>query len=517
MSPGSGEHTSSNRRPAIVTFCPELEAPVAGSRHLIERAIALAGRAEVLLVGRSLRRTGRGNDAPRVSRVRAAGSEIELLRLASAPRLAPRSLVEAMALRTLLRDLRRENRLDLLDVIGSGPGCAEALWIAHRLGVPVSVTVAGAADPTAAPKGRVLRRADRVICANESAAGALRAIGVREPAIVREAVAARYRPLVRADCRDQLGLVRERPLVLCVADLEPGAGQDELFRAVAAMPVPGPQRPIVALVGDGSARSSLGNLAADLDLSDHVCFEGDPHLDGLPLYYGAANLVVKEPGREGGDRSEREALACGRKVVATNLDSLRDALEELLVEPSPGPSGVAPIDRDWNDVAQELLDLWRVLLPRRPIGGGRFESGQAEGDRARSLLRMGFRAQHSSSFRDQGAGAAGGLAAFQGLTDAEIGTKTDAERSEDYAQQVPGAGPTTCVGSAPDHRINKTPHPPLFRRLDPHHRPHDRLPPSNAGEWSGRGAYSWRGRCAAPARCRGESDRAAGRTRIWYR
>ncbi len=401
MNPGSGGSPASRPRPAIVTLCPDLEAPGAGRRHVIERALALASReVDVALVGRSLPRTQAADAPPRVSRLRAAGSEIELWRPLSAPRFAPRSIAKAAALWKLLRCLRRSGRLDLLDVVGRGTASAQAAWVARRLGIPVSVTLAGAPEPLAAASTRWLRRTDRVICTDEASAGALRELGVREPAVVPEAVATRYRPLPQDRCRDELGLVRKRRLVLCVADLEPGGGQPELLRAVAALPAPGWQRPIVVLIGDGSDRSALVDLAADLDLSDLVCFEGDPHLDRLPFYYGAADLVVRGARGQGGERSGSEAAACGRKAVATERTVLREALEHILAEPAPEFGAVAPIDRRWNDVAEELLELWQVLLPRPNSSAAGRWSGRNAGYRARAESITGV-----GSEPDSGAGA----------------------------------------------------------------------------------------------------------------
>ncbi len=397
------------RRPRLLSLRLDLGSDGGGQgRAAIDRALALADWAEVMVLvpaaGRARGGGARGAGGRRETRLRASGREIALLRARPEPAAGRGSMAARVALWRALRRLTRQGRVDLVDLVGWGPETAAALRMARRLGLPVAVTVpeegggaGGGAGSAEAPRGwartrwvRALRGADLVLCADQSAADALRAAGAARAAVVPEGVARRCRPLARGRCREELGLVAGRPLVLCPDPLEPGAGQDHLLRALAALPGPGWRRPMVVLVGDGPSRRRLAELAAELDLADQICLEGEVHPDRLPLYYGAAELVVSLAAGGADATTLREAHACGRRVLGTEserartlvdrpergrlvpgeggAEALGEALREMLAEPAPEPREPLRPGLSWDQVAAELRELMRPLLPpaRRP-------------------------------------------------------------------------------------------------------------------------------------------------------
>lgn len=148
----------------------------------------------------------------------------------------------------------------------------------------------------------------------------------------------------RQAAREQHGL-GEAPVALCVGRLARQKGQDDLLRAWESAP----DGALLVLVGDGPDRAALERAAPP-----GVRFAG-AQSDVAP-WYAAADVVV-QPSRweAGASLALREALACGRSVVASDLPGVREVLT-----PDCG-AVVAP-----EDVAS-LAEALRVRLRDLPL------------------------------------------------------------------------------------------------------------------------------------------------------
>ena len=216
----------------------------------------------------------------------------------------------------------------------------------------------------------------------------------------------RFRPLDRAAARRRLRLDPSGPVILHAGRPLARSGVHDLLRALALIEdLPGPA-PLLLVAGgdtrDPDPRQSrelgeLWQLAAELGIADRVRFVGRRARRELPLYYAAADVVACVPWGEPYGAVAREALACGRPVVATAVGGLADLLETqeagLLVPPedpralaarlrrllrSPGlrarlgRAGRAQAERElgWERVAARSLAVFEKAagLPVRPPG-----------------------------------------------------------------------------------------------------------------------------------------------------
>jgi glycosyltransferase involved in cell wall biosynthesis len=135
------------------------------------------------------------------------------------------------------------------------------------------------------------RRADRTLVLGPAMA---RHLGVGPEAVVPLGVdLGRFRPGPKAEARAALGLPAERPLVAWVAADRP---EKRLWLA----------------------RAAVDELRRSLPGAELLVVGGRPH-EEVPRYLQAADVLLVTSTREGGPLVVKEALACNRPVVSTDV------------------------------------------------------------------------------------------------------------------------------------------------------------------------------------------------------
>lgn len=182
-------------------------------------------------------------------------------------------------------------------------------------------------------------------------------------------------------------LERER-YVVCVRRLEARMGIHVLIRAWASLSREFPDHRLL-IVGEGSERSRLGELAANSGAAETITFAGRLSEDDLSAAYARATIsVMPSIGLEGFGLSALESLAHGTPVVVTDCGGLPGAVrgldESLIVPPANHealaaritaalrgnrPSEAACIRHasgfSWDAVADAHHSLYSQLLERR--------------------------------------------------------------------------------------------------------------------------------------------------------
>jgi glycosyltransferase involved in cell wall biosynthesis len=236
----------------------------------------------------------------------------------------------ARALPGLVGYLRRARPDALISAKDHTNIVAIAAAAASRTRVPVIVTVhaplteawrdpsrrSGRAVPAVAV--RAYRRAAAVVAVSQGIADDLR----REPGLQSTRIEVVPNPVVddallaAAGSTPDHPWLRDRtvPVVVAVGRLEAQKDFATLLRAVAEVRTRRPVRTIV--VGEGSERNVLESLAGSLGITADVAFLGAR--DDAASFLAAANLVALSSRYEGMPTVLVEALALGRRVVATD-------------------------------------------------------------------------------------------------------------------------------------------------------------------------------------------------------
>jgi D-inositol-3-phosphate glycosyltransferase len=179
-----------------------------------------------------------------------------------------------------------------------------------------------------------------------------------------------FKPGDRAHARRQLGLDQTGSILLHVGRPLARTGVHDLLRAVALLEdLPGGPPQLLLVGGDTREPDAVTNkevgdlwqLAAELGVTEHVRFVGRRARHELPAYYAAADVVTAVPWHEPYGQQVREALACARPVVGSDVGGIADVLvgEQMGALVSP---------EDPRDLAAKLRRLLRSPGLRGRLG-----------------------------------------------------------------------------------------------------------------------------------------------------
>lgn len=290
------------------------------------------------------------------------------------------------ALLPLLRDIRERFAFDVIDAEFFWPDGPAAMRLAAALHVPFSIKARGGDINhwSERPKVRqqIVRAAHRaggLLAVSAELRRVMASIGMPEETIAVHYTGVdldRFRPVDRAEAKAALGV--QGPLLVAAGALVPRKGQRLALEALAMLP-----EATLLLVGGGPDRQPLEAYARKLGVADRARFLGNrPHAE-LPGLLAAADLLVHPSASEGLANVWVEALACGTRVVTSDVGGAREvfdrpeagrlvaldavaiahAVRDLLSEPSDAHLVRAIANRfSWGRNTSELRDhLARIV------------------------------------------------------------------------------------------------------------------------------------------------------------
>jgi glycosyltransferase involved in cell wall biosynthesis len=178
-----------------------------------------------------------------------------------------------------------------------------------------------------------------------------------------------FRPMSRSACCRALGLEEKFRWVCFVGAMEFWQGLEVLLHAMAAV-AREEEKARLLLVGRGSQREKLEQMARDLGIGDRVVFTGAVAQRLVPLYIGASDICAAPVvGADHCPIKVFEYLACERPVVASDIPAVAKVLKASL--PGQGSSGWLSRAGCSRDLAARLLqaldtsDAERTAMGRR--------------------------------------------------------------------------------------------------------------------------------------------------------
>ena len=130
------------------------------------------------------------------------------------------------------------------------------------------------------------------------------------------------------------GLTEESVIFGCVARLSPEKAHSDLLQAFQTVKKEIPSAHLI-LVGDGPLKDDLHRLTGELGLGDSIYFAGQR--SNIRDYISLFDVFVLASTRESLPRAAREAMACGKPIIATRVGATREVVHHgksgLLVPP----------------------------------------------------------------------------------------------------------------------------------------------------------------------------------------
>jgi glycosyltransferase involved in cell wall biosynthesis len=275
---------------------------------------------------------GRLVDVPRAESI--AGLRVSHPRYLHLPRIG-RGAADVLYAGSLAGEIRRRRgRFDVLLGSWAFPDGAAAVALGRRLGAPVVVKVHGSdvnvfsrLPGVARRLRRTLPRADRVVAVSRPLAQAVEALGVapdRIDLVPNGVDPAVFHPRDRAAARAEIGHPGDgRRWLVYVGRLQEDKGVLDLLEAFTALARLRSDVRLV-LVGHGTARPVCERAASAL--GERIVLAGSRPLDEVSRWMAAADAVVLPSWAEGTPNVVLEALACGRRVVATGVGGTPDVV-----------------------------------------------------------------------------------------------------------------------------------------------------------------------------------------------
>jgi teichuronic acid biosynthesis glycosyltransferase TuaC len=219
------------------------------------------------------------------------------------------------------------------------PDGAASVALARLIGVPAVVKLHGS-DMNVIAKlpgpRRLLRyalpRAAHVVAVSRALAEQARALGVatdRVSVVMNGVDADLFRPRDRASARRALDLPHGARIVLFVGNLKESKGVLDLAAAFEQIATQCPDVHL-AIVGDGEARAALDAVAERWP--DRFTLAGRRPLAEVPMWMAACDILALPSWAEGTPNVVLEALAAGRRVVASAVGGIPD----LITDPALG-------------------------------------------------------------------------------------------------------------------------------------------------------------------------------------
>lgn len=169
-------------------------------------------------------------------------------------------------------------------------------------------------------------------------------------------------PYSKEECRKKLGLSSDKNIILFLGVLHPKKGPDVLMKAMSLITSKIPNIELI-IAGDGIMKNYLKKLAKELEIDNHVRFEGFVEEDLKPLYYKSADIFVLPStiSTEVFPLTLLEASAAGLPLVVTDLNTLKCIAEE-------GNNALFTKKRDEKNLAQTVIYLLKNEDIRKRMG-----------------------------------------------------------------------------------------------------------------------------------------------------
>ncbi|MCI0492868.1 MAG: glycosyltransferase, partial [Planctomycetes bacterium] len=265
-----------------------------------------------------------------------------------------------------LTRLLHQRKIDAIVTVGAGDKMFWGRLAARRAGVPV---ILAALHSTGWPDG--ISRLNRLLTPITDAFIAVAPshgrflieqehLPAAKVAVIPNGVDTnRFAPMPDiATVRRQLNITPNAPVIAIVAALRPEKNH-ELFLSMARRVTEQLRDARFLIIGDGPRRELLEQRAGELGIAQRVLFLGSR--DDVPQLLAASDVFALTSHNEANPVSILEAMSVGRPVVATNVGSIHEAVDQ-------GRTGYLVPPGDARQLARRVIELLEDPVRSREMG-----------------------------------------------------------------------------------------------------------------------------------------------------
>ena len=230
----------------------------------------------------------------------------------------------------------------------------------------------------------VIRKADLVTGDSSSLVRAVVGLGVDESKvklIVHGVDLRGFHPVKNNEkFKKDLCIPQDYCVVISTRNLEPVYDVATLIKAMPYV-IDECRNTFFLLVGDGTLRRRLEELAYKLGVAENVRFVGSVSNREMPKFLGVSDIFVSTSLSDTRSVSLLEAMACGLPVVVTDLEGNRECVKE-------GVNGFVFPKRDFKALAEKIVYLLRNEDARREFGSANKRYTEEEGNYEKEMGKM---------------------------------------------------------------------------------------------------------------------------------
>ncbi|TWU12639.1 GDP-mannose-dependent alpha-(1-6)-phosphatidylinositol monomannoside mannosyltransferase [Symmachiella macrocystis] len=234
----------------------------------------------------------------------------------------------------------RDEKIDLVYSPFAWPKRTAGIGAAHRVGVPVVVSLRGADAFSISDLdygvgfdqsviALTLCRADHVVGVSSALADQAMALGApaeRVSVVLKGVDVDHFSVGNRTESRVKLGLP-DVPTILFVGNIVPVKGIDTLLGAYDCLVRECPQAQLV-MCGDGSELEKVKEYQREHSETRRVILPGRVSRELIPDYFRAANVFVLPSLSEGSGNVLLEAAACGCPTIGSSVGGIPDYIDD---------------------------------------------------------------------------------------------------------------------------------------------------------------------------------------------
>ena len=230
----------------------------------------------------------------------------------------------------------------------------------------------------------VVGKADLVTGNSESLIRAVVGLGVdeRKVRMIIHGVDLRVFHLVEdgGKFKEDFGVPQDYQVVISTRNLEPVYDVATLIKAMPYV-IDECRNTYFIIVGDGTLRRQLEELACELGVTENVRFVGSVSNMEMPKFLYVSDVYVSTSLSDTRSVSLLEAMACGLPVIVTDLEGNRECVKE-------GENGFVFPKRDFRALAEKMVYFLKDEDTRRKFGVINRRYVEKEGNYEKEMTKM---------------------------------------------------------------------------------------------------------------------------------